>query len=390
MTTQDILFRLLRAELMQQPFSAEERESLKNELGEEQRKNLFVLSKTHDVSAMVACALLDNNVIGKGEAWYNEFRREVSRAIFRYENQCYEIARMKELFESHGIEHLFLKGVVLRGYYAKPYQRTCCDIDVLIKKSNLKKVEKLFIEKLGYQLSKKKDYHDVTLVAPSKVIIELHFSVCEDDHKADEILTKAWDFAQKVSSDKLEYAFSKEFMCFYHVAHAAYHFKNGGCGIKPFIDIYLLLTNAGVDQIKLKELLEQSGLSKFADAMSALSSAWIEQLPKDKTLSLTEKYVLMGGCYGLKANEICFRSIKNGGGLRYVFSRIFAPYENLKIKYPVIEKHKWLTPFCHVARWCSALFGKKRAKSVKELSVMRSITDKQREELAYLITELGL
>ena len=390
MTTQDILFRLLRAELMQEPLTETERGALKKELGEEQRKKLFVLSKTHDVSAMVACALLESEIIERGETWYNEFRREVPRAIFRYENQCYEIARIKELFESEGIEFLFLKGVVLRDYYAKPYQRTCCDVDVLIKKDKLKKVEKLLVDRLGYSLQKEKGYHDVTLIAPSKVVVELHFSVCEDNPKADKVLLKAWEHVQKVTQQSCEYRFTNEFAYFYHVAHAAYHFLSGGCGIKPFMDAYRLMSELSINQEELSRLLVESDLEKFAKVMAELSQAWLENLPKGKTLQLTEKYVLMGGCYGLKTNEIYIKSVKKGSGFKYVLGRIFASYDNLRTKYPIIEKHKWLTPFCHVDRWFSALFGKRRKKSLEEFSVMRSITDGQREEFAYLIKELGL
>ena len=386
MNTQDLLFRLLRVELGVETISNEEVENLKKEFGDEQKQSLYLLAKAHDVCAMVASALIDSRVLEKGDSYYNEFRVEISRAVFRYENQNYETARIKELFEIEGVDYLFLKGATLRGYYNKPYQRTSCDIDVLVKKDALERAKCLLVDKLGFVVDKEKGYHDVTLLSPSKVMIELHFSIKEDSLNADKVLEKAWDFATSVGNTH-EYVFSNEFICFYHVAHAAYHFLSGGCGIKPFIDVYQLTNNANIDQNYLRDLLERCELMKFAIFMSQLSKAWFENSPKNKTLLLAEDYILVGGCYGLTSSGVALKRVKKGGKVNYLIGRLFLPYEKLKLKYPVLEKHKWLTPFCQVARWCSALFKKKGA---KELSVMRSITDDKKEELKYLIDNLGL
>ena len=54
---------------------------------------------------------------------------------------------------------------------------------------------------------------------------------------------------------------------FYHVAHMAKHFEIGGCGVRPFLDSYLLLYYAQYRTESCCQLLRKGGLLTFAKAV---------------------------------------------------------------------------------------------------------------------------
>ena len=78
--------------------------------------------------------------------------------------------------------------------------------------------------------------------SPSEVTIELHFSLEEGVENLDNLLLDAWNYATLKGEKTHQYQFSNEFLIAHHVCHMAYHFINGGCGIKPFIDLKILLS----------------------------------------------------------------------------------------------------------------------------------------------------
>lgn len=54
----------------------------------------------------------------------------------------------------------------------------------------------------------------------------------------------------------------------------AKHFENGGCGIRPFVDLCILDDLPNSDVAKRNALLEKGNLLKFANVARKLSRAW--------------------------------------------------------------------------------------------------------------------
>ncbi|MFX7845188.1 nucleotidyltransferase family protein, partial [Acinetobacter baumannii] len=78
---------------------------------------------------------------------------------------------------------------------------------------------------------------------PSGQHIELHFNLIED-HRikgASAILNRVWDAAVPCGGWTYQYEMPDELFYFYHIAHMAKHVENGGCGIRPFLDIWVLM-----------------------------------------------------------------------------------------------------------------------------------------------------
>jgi len=99
--------------------------------------NLYVISKKHDVAHLIADALERNGILTNSLPIKKRFLQERSMAIYRYEQQQYEVDRIQDTFEKAKIPFLLLKGSVMRQYYPEPWMRTSCDIDILVKPEDL-------------------------------------------------------------------------------------------------------------------------------------------------------------------------------------------------------------------------------------------------------------
>jgi len=183
---------------------------------------------------------------------------------------------------------------------------------------------------------------------------------------------------------------SDEMLYFYHVAHMAKHFENGGCGIRPFLDLWILDNIDGVDHLKRNEMLSKGDLLQFANAARKLSKAWFENAEMDPVSQQMEDYILRGGVYGNDENRILVQQQKKGGRIRYALSKIFIPYDELKFHYPILQKYRWLTPIMEVRRWCKLFFCGHLKRTARELTYNSNVSDVAAANTRKLLYDIGL
>ena len=381
--TKSIFFSLLRSAILDQPLTEEERKDYSRETLEP----ILELARKHDISHILVYALKENGLLTEED---RELEKEIFKAVYRCEKLKFALNTVADIFEKSEIPFLPLKGSVLRDYYKNPWMRTSCDIDVLVKEENLDiAVEALCNE--GFTRSVKSS-HDVSMYTPSKVHLELHFHLMEEGlaNNASIVLSDVWGNLTKKEDKSYFYEMPSELFYFYHVAHMAKHFENGGCGIRPIIDLYILDKMEGLDREKLDDLLEKGELLKFRDAALSLSHVWFFEDNRDGLTGALEEYVLFGGVYGNFENRITVKQIKKGGRFKYVLYRIFLPYNILKSYYPILRKYPILTPIMHARRWYKALVNKRLKSVVSEFSRSNKINASKDEKTATLLENLGL
>ena len=118
------------------------------------------------------------------------------------------------------------------------------------------------------------------------------------------------------------------FIYFYHMAK---HFINGGCGIKPFIDLWVIKNKVGFDEEKAQKMLQESGLLAFYERSIDLMSVWFEGKPHNSVTQEMEDYILQGGVYGTLEQQLAMSQNKKGGKFRHLLSKIFLSYEQMKV-----------------------------------------------------------
>ena len=345
---------------------------------------LFALSNHHDLAHLIASALDKSgqmpavDTLGEGErAAVAGFRKQKNLSVFRAENIGFEYGRMCDLLEQNGVDFVPLKGAVLRPMYPAGWMRTSCDIDVLLREEDLERAAALLCEALEGK-TEGRDSHDLSVFTASGVHLELHFCLDEYLEQADRLLSRVWEDVTPAKGWRHLYEMSHGMFYLYHMAHMAKHVLHGGCGVRPFLDLWLLDGQERFAPAVTDGMLRESGLLTFAERARALSRVWFggqEHTPSTRRL---EEYLLSAGVYGTSENRMAVES-QRMGKRAYILRRIFMPYDQLKILYPVLRKHKWLYPFYQVKRWVTKHFKRRIDERSRKLAAMEGMTAEETE-----------
>ena len=363
--------------------------------------DLFRLSKKHDIAPIVGDALnkcgafehlpvdieeSEREAIAKIKTKFDE---QIFTAVYRYENINNELKEIRRVLSESKIPFIPLKGSVIRKYYLEPWQRTSCDIDVLVKEKDADKASKVLAERLQYKINEK-GQHDVSLFSPSNIHVELHFKLMDIEFKQVSVLRDIWNGGEITPVSGYEYRMSKELFLLYHIYHMAKHFVHGGCGIKPFIDLWIIKNKIGFDGGKAQKMLQESGLLAFYERSIDLMSVWFEGKPHNSVTQEMEDYILQGGVYGTLEQQLAMSQNKKGGKFRHLLSKIFLSYEQMKVYYPSVKKCPILFPFYQVRRWFRILFCGGRKAAMNEIKANQNLSEEKKQAAKNLIDELGL
>ena len=181
-----------------------------------------------------------------------------------------------------------------------------------------------------------------------------------------------------------------EMFYFYHIAHMAKHFEIGGCGVRPFLDSYLLLHHAQYRTESCCQLLQKGGLFTFAKAVEETAGVWFGKTEATSLSREMKDYILYAGMYADIENRAAVQQVKKGGRIKYLWPRIFLSYDQLKLQYPNLQKHKILLPFYQVKRWCRLLLGKDSKNVSRELKANVYLQSDKKERIAKLLKNLEL
>lgn len=357
-------------------------------LTEQDLIELYRLSRAHDLSHLIAHMLSRTNALPESGIG-KQYDHELMKAVFRCTRMDAELRSVCEVLEQNKICYLPLKGSVIRGLYPEPWMRTSCDIDILVHENDLNAARDVIISKLGYRVERE-NYHDIPLYSPSGVHLELHFTICENMQPMDCVLSKAWEYASPASDGGCKYVFSNEYLMFHHVAHAAYHFYAGGCGIRPLIDIWLMKNKLTMAQDKLTCILKDAGLKRFYDAIFSLISVWFESGKHSALTIKMQKHILTGGIYGVMENAVLVKRTKEKKGVKYLLRRLFPPLEHMRERNKILKRCPVLLPFFWIARIFSGLSGQNSQRAKREIQTSNSISATQIAEMEEMLTELGL
>ncbi|MBE6602920.1 MAG: hypothetical protein E7636_01135 [Ruminococcaceae bacterium] len=382
--TTQTLFALLRSAIFGTCLWAKEKE----QLVPEQLSEMIKLSKTHDIAHLLAHGLKKNNLLDKSNS---QLEAEIFRVVYRYEQLNYELKKLCQALEKAQIPFLPLKGSVLRKYYPEAWMRTSCDIDVLVHEEDLQQAQDLLVNEYGYTYHGTGS-HDISLYSPGKVHVELHHNLVEDGlaKGAYEVLKNVWDSAAPREGSAFEYEMPDEMFYFYHIAHMAKHFENGGCGIRPFIDVWVLNHCVPFDNYKREQLLSHGDLLVFATQVKLLSEIWFGEEQHTEITKQMEEYILRGGLYGTIENHITVQQQKKGSRLKYLLFKIFLPYDEIKLHYPILKKHRWLTPIMEVRRWFKLVFCGHLKRTVKEIKYNSALSKDEADRTKALLKNIGL
>lgn len=355
----------------------------------EELPTLYHMAEAQDMAHLLADPLARRGLLSDKTGAL--FRRAQAIAVYRTAGLRTALAEVSAALSAAHIPFLPLKGAVLRARYPREWMRTSCDIDVLVRQTDLSAALSTLTGEPGYRQNGTGGTHDVSLHSPGGIHVELHFTLIEPRCRlaADAILQRVWEMAQP-GGEGGAYVMPDALLYVYHLAHMAKHLIGGGCGIRPFLDVCFLRDALTTQHEQVEALLSEAGLSSFARAVERLSDVWFRGGEEDDISRQLEAYLCQAGVYGSMENRVTMSQVRRGGKLRYLLSRVFLPYRTLRTYYPALERHPWLLPWFECARWCRLLFRRGQRTWVRELRVSRGVTSGQRREATELLAQLGL
>lgn len=315
--------------------------------------HLYSLAKMHDLAHIVGFFIGENRVLAD-DGVLKSFEKDLNAAVMRDSRLEYAREITYGFLKDAGIAFVPLKGSVVRDFYPETWMRTSCDIDILVREDELEKALAVLTEN-GFTTDGERDFHDISVYL-GNTHIELHFNICENIPRVDGLLKDVWSYVQ--STDGSQCCMTPEYFAFYHIAHMCYHFIRGGCGIKPFIDLYLLKNSGYYNEDKLFCLLDKCELHTFYEKLCELNEVWFGSANHNDITLTVEKYILEGGTYGTLENGSAVSSAYNKGKASNFFRIVFPNYAAMCNYYPTVKKHKITLPFFYIKRIFSRLTGK--------------------------------
>ena len=363
--------RLMIALLKSAVDSTELTEEQKALINEETLQELYKLSAKHDMAHLVGYSLKTQGFL-KTSKIKPAFEKQIMLAVFRYENMSNEIESIVKLFEEEKVDFILLKGAVIKELYPEKWMRTYCDTDLLVREDSLERAAKLLEEKLGY-FEKGRTSHDISFTAPSGVSIELHFDLLESDMYvgAEKLLGQVWSSVSPCDGYEHKMEMSDELQYYYHIVHMAKHFGHGGCGVRPFVDLWLMKSENSQSR---QRIINEGGLAEFEKTVQRITSVWFEKAEHNQLSAMTEEYVLFGGVYGNYENRVFSQQAKQGGKIKYLISRTFLPMESLKQRYPKVKKYPILAPVYQFERMFTMIREKRVGRALKEMKINANIS----------------
>lgn len=382
MTKEQVLFSLLRSEIVGEKPTFDD--SVTMELLEE----VMQLARAHSIAHLAADGLLKS-----GLSLDDHFRSSCEHTVlFEIANDArrtYALKMTQDAFEENHIDYIPLKGSVIRHLYPETWMRNSCDIDILVRREDLDRAVAALTHDAGYTVCHKGG-HDIALMF-GETRLELHFNLIEEGRakQATDILADVWSYARPMG-EGYEYALSDDLFYFYHIAHMAKHITNGGCGIRYFLDVWLL-NQKERDVDKAKALLDRGGLLTIAGLIEHLVDVWFGDDQHTELTRELEKFVIGSGTYGAFENRVLLTKINMGGKASYFLPRLFLPFRLMKVKYPVVARVPILLPFLWIYRIVGMLFSKSaREKAKKEIHNVSKVDDSNMDSLQQLMDTLEL
>lgn len=227
------------------------------------------------------------------------------------EGMTAELLRVISLLEAEGIDVLSFKGPVLaQMLYGDIALRQYVDLDLLIKKEDIEKIESLLISE-GYiaalELTPvqkevwKKTRHDLGFKHHEKSIkLEVHWALLDDDYPVSISLSDVWKYPEKVRiSDQNLNTFSSEELFSYLCVHGSKHLWERLAWIKD-IDVFIRTKEIAWESLIKKaessrlEMMIELGLSLSSLLFKTPLPQEIEtRLVKNTHLDSLKDYVLV-------------------------------------------------------------------------------------------------
>ncbi|MBE7037950.1 MAG: hypothetical protein E7404_03505 [Ruminococcaceae bacterium] len=319
------------------------------------------IAKEHDVLVMLYYGIKASD-IDASEDIMQKIKQNVYVLVQKSTFQEYEAINLYKEFDNNKIVYMPLKGEIIKNLYPCIEMRYMGDIDVLIKSEQYDLIKDI-MQKNGYNELCESD-HEYIWDKPGKLHIELHKHLIPSYNKDYFSYYKdSWKNAKKLS--ETNYCLSDEDFFTYIFTHLAKHYRDGGIGIKHFVDLYVFLNKVkDLDKKYVEKELEKLNLTTFYKNVLNTVDVWFNDKEENEISDFITNKVFSSGAYGTKYNKLMAEALKKSKSLNstknirmiYVFQNIFPSYKKMEKRNPILKRIPFLLPALWIVRWFEILF----------------------------------
>lgn len=327
---------------------------------------IYALSQKHDVTPVISKEIkeLDKDKCPKGKL-LSAFNQRLENTVKNYEYKTQAITLLVKLLSEAKINHLLIKGAVLRYLYPVPELRTSGDTDVVISPSDYENTVEVLknggfsVETVGTTVAELK-YNDE--------VFEIHTELEYINIQSKIYFSTPFDDISEHSG--YTYKLKPFYHLLYVITHIAHHLKNGGAGVRMIMDIDALLRYyPDIDIEKFIALCDYIRIKKTALVLIALSKKWFntpvaidftfEDSDEEDFYKNLSRIILNGGVFGEDNGGISDEDkAVSGENSKAFLERVFPHPSKLQEYFPYCEKRKYLIPIAWFQYLFLVLFGK--------------------------------
>lgn len=320
--------------------------------------------------------------------------RQYLGQLTRGEKQLAALKKVCDALDSHGFDHLLVKGSLIKAMYPKPEFRPMGDADILIRKKQYAAICPV-MEALGFRQTAQGfyDYGWRSL----DLYVELHHCL-SNPYNTDfnDYLGDGWPRAQKSERGQYLYEYTAEDHFVYLFVHFTKHYRDGGIGIKHAVDLWVYRkANPTMDEAYLQAAMESMGLQVFYRNILQMLRVWFEDAPEDERSLHITGIIFDSGAFGTSEvirKAVSLRAANKAGSAKkakwWRMVRILFPKRvDLQRRYPILKKAPFLLPFLWPVRWVTALLFRRdniRNQKVHMEDASEANVEAYREELRYV------
>lgn len=355
---------------------------------------IFLFAKQHRICSTLYFGIqkLPKN-IWQQVGHYDQFLLSYKKNLVLDSNRTYELNLLRQDFEKHHIDYIFLKGSVTKHLYPDTSMRVMNDVDIFYRNADIRTVTDIFC-KHGYHIIKKEPKEITFFKSSCKIKIEMQTQLVDAGYEVwSRYMENIWDKCIPLKGNH-QYHMTDEDFYIYHILHMAKHFINGGIGLTHILDIWMMRnTYTDLDEDYIQKTFRLLSLDVFESRLKQLVDVWFNHVtpePEDaRILELMTEYIFSGGAFGTTLQKETNSAASQDKNHIPMLRKIF-PDKNTMVNYygSAILKHPLLLPFYYIRLNCKRLFFDWK-QSKKVLKSMNRITEDRIQKTKELMDRCG-
>jgi hypothetical protein len=321
-------------------------------------EELLRLAKIHSVQAIIFMAI---EKLSEKPPIYDELKKAFVMSVNVSTMQEVYMEKLISALNQNNIDHMLIKGYVLRNYYPNKEARTFGDIDFLINNTDRDKSHAV-IQAVGFEYDEAAYSRDVWTYHKGVVSLEVHTDIIYED-LFNNIDFRAY-FREKIKNKQLinknTYELKKEDHFIYVLVHLAKHFYNAGVGIRMFMDVAVFINKYGkeLDFNYISKEMTALKLDNFLNTVYFICSEYFNTKIDCATIdeenkNLIMEYILNHGVFGFDdkdTDSVKYHKNDKSTG-KILLNTVFPSYETMQKQYDwFTDKPKCLLPYAWIRR----------------------------------------